>query len=93
MFELRKYHGDKVMSLTYDDAEQSFSVGIIAPGEYQFGALKKEVFTVTSGKIGFWVEDAEGWTTCNVGENFIVPEQKNFKLTVIETSSYICFYE
>jgi len=93
MYELRKYHGDKVMSLTYDDKMQSFSVGIIAPGEYQFGSLKKEIFTVTSGKIGFWVEDEEGWTTCNTGEEFNIPEHKNFKLTVIETSSYICFYE
>ena len=93
MYELRKYHGDKVMSLTYDDSEQSFSVGIIAPGEYQFGSLKKEIFTVTSGKIGFWVESDEGWTTCNITESFTIPEHKNFKLTVIETSSYICFYE
>ncbi|RLD45260.1 MAG: hypothetical protein DRI89_01550 [Bacteroidetes bacterium] len=93
MFELRKYHGDKVMSLTYDDKMQSFSVGIIAPGEYSFGSLKKEIFTVTSGKIGFWTEDEEEWKTCDLGESFSVPEGKNFKLTVIETSSYICFYE
>jgi len=93
MFELRKYHGDKVMSLTYDDKVQSFSVGIIAPGEYQFGSLKKEIFTVTSGKIGFWTEDEEEWTTCDLNESFSVPEGKNFKLTVIETCSYICHYE
>ena len=93
MFELRKYHGDKVMSLTYDDKVQSFSVGIIAPGEYQFGSLKKEIFTVISGKIGFWVEGGKDWTTCDLNETFTVPEGKNFKLTVIETSAYICHYE
>lgn len=93
MYKLRKYHGDKVMSLTFEDDIQAFSIGIIAPGEYEFGALKKEIFTVTSGKIGFRLEDDENWTTCNVNGNFTVPDHKNFKIIVIETSSYICYYE
>ena len=42
MFQLRKYHGDRVQSLTYDDGKKAFSVGIISPGEYEFGAIKKE---------------------------------------------------
>lgn len=93
MYKLRKYHGDKVMSLTFEDDIQAFSVGIISPGEYEFGALKKEIFTVTSGKIGFRLEDDANWTTCNLHETFTVPDHQNFKIIVIETSSYICYYK
>ncbi len=93
MFELKKYHGNRVMSLSYEDENDSFSVGIIASGEYEFGAIKSEVFTVTAGEIGCWVEGTEVWTKHGVNETFRVPSRKNFKLSVDKISSYICFYE
>lgn len=93
MFQLRKYHGDRVQSLTYDDGKKPFSIGIIAPGEYEFGAIKKEITTVTSGKIEVWIEDDEKWKTFEKGETFTIPDHKNFKYKVNEISTYICYYE
>lgn len=94
MFELKKYHGDKVQSLTYDDNQTSFSVGIIAPGEYEFGAMRKEIYTVTSGAISCVVEgDKVGQKTYQKNESFIVPYRKNFRLGVTQISTYICYYE
>lgn len=93
MYELRKYHGEKVMSLTYEDENNSFSVGIISPGEYEFGSIRKELFTVTHGVISAWHEDSKGWGTYRREEMFIIPEQKNFRLKVDTISSYICHYE
>ncbi len=93
MFELRKYHGDRVQSLTYDDGKMNFSVGILAPGEYEFGAIKKEITTVNLGKITVWTEDTNEWKTYGKGETFEVNTHKNFKLKVDEVSAYICFYE
>lgn len=93
MFKLRKYHGDRVQSLTYDDEGNSLSVGILAPGMYEFGAIKKEKTTVTSGKITAWIEGSDLWKEYNTGETFEVGAHKNFKLKVEEVSSYICFYE
>jgi uncharacterized protein YaiE (UPF0345 family) len=93
MFKLRKYHGDRVQSLTYDGDDKSFSVGILAPGEYEFGAIKKEVITVTSGEISAWVEGWDNWKTYKTGETFEVGAHKNFKQKVTDVSSYICFYE
>ena len=93
MYQLRKYHGDRVQSLTYADDKVEFSVGIIAPGEYEFGAIKKEVTTVTSGEISVWVEGKERWVTYHKNDTFEVPAHKNFKFKVNEISSYICYYE
>lgn len=93
MYELKKYHGDRVQSLTYDDDKTAFSVGIISEGEYQFGAIKKEIFTVTSGSISAWEEDGNNWSEFQIGESFSIPPQKNFKLKVEQISTYICFYE
>lgn len=93
MYELRKYHGDKVQSLTYEDNTIAFSVGIISEGEYQFGSIKKEIFNVTLGSISSWVEGNESWKEYLKGDSFTIPSQKNFKLRVEGISSYICFYE
>lgn len=93
MFHLRKYHGERVQSLTYDDGEKAFSVGIITPGEYEFGAIKKEITTVTSGKISAWVEGDDQWHDYSAFQEFTIPEHKNFRYKVSETSSYICFYK
>ena len=93
MYELRKYHGDRVMSLTYDDDDRSFSVGILAPGEYEFGSIRKEIFTVTSGEISVKVDADEDWMSFGANETFNVPEYKNFSLKVENVSSYICHYD
>lgn len=93
MFQLRKYHGERVQSLTYDDGKKAFSVGIISPGEYEFGAIKKEITTVTSGKISAWVEGNDQWQDYSAFQEFTISGHKNFRYKVSETSSYICFYE
>ena len=93
MYQLRKYHGDRVQSLTYADDKQEFSVGIIAPGEYEFGAIKKEITTVTSGEISVFVEGNDRWMTYHKFETFEIPSHANFKYKVSEISTYICYYE
>ena len=93
MYQLRKYHGDRVQSLTYADDKQEFSVGIIAPGEYEFGAIKKEITTVTSGEISVLIEGNDRWMTYNKFETFEIPSHANFKFKVSEVSTYICYYE
>lgn len=93
MFELKKYHGNRVMSLTYEDDNDSFSVGIISPGEYEFGAIRGEEFTVTSGLIKCLVEGESMWSTNKETATFKVPPRKNFKLSVDKTSTYLCYYD
>ncbi len=93
MFKLRKYHGDRVESLTYEENGRAASVGIISAGEYEFGAVKKEVTTVCSGGIMVKVGDETEWRRYKKGETFMVPAQSNFKYKVDEITTYYCKYE
>ena len=93
MYKLRKYHSDKVMSLTYDGDNESFSVGIIAEGEFSFGAILKEHYRVTSGEISFWDGKNDNWTKYGVNEEFETSAGNDFKLKADKVSSYICFYK
>jgi len=92
MYKIRKYHEKKVMSLTYEQEKNSFSVGIVAVGEFSFGALIDEYYRVTSGEISFWTDENNEWKTCKEGEEFMVKKGHDFKLKTTEVSSYICFY-
>ena len=92
MFKIRKYHEKKVMSLTYD-GENSFSVGIVAVGEFSFGALIDEYYRVTSGEIAFWNDEAQEWVNYQEGQEFIAKQGHDFKLKANVVSSYICFYK
>ncbi len=93
MFKLRKYHDDRVQSLTYEGDDKNFSVGIIFPGTYEFGSIKKEITTVTSGEISVWTSKTNKWETYKKDETFTISEHSNFKFKCDEVSSYICFYE
>ncbi len=92
MYKVRKYYKDRVMSLTHDDGKQAFSVGIIAPGTYEFGAISDERYRVTSGEIYCWEEDSDEWKKYSTDQVFTVQSHKNFIIKTKEVSSYICFY-
>jgi uncharacterized protein YaiE (UPF0345 family) len=93
MYKLRKYHDDRVMSLTYDSDGKAFSVGIIAEGEFSFGAVVDEHYKITSGKISFWEDGNDKWKECGVNDEFTTHAGKDFKFKASEVSSYICFYK
>ncbi len=93
MYKIREYHGSKVMSLTHEEESNSFSIGIVAKGEFEFGAISKERYRVTSGEIEFWEEDENHWRLIREGKEFSVATHKNFRMKADRVSSYICFYD
>ena len=90
MFKLRKYHGNRVESLTYEKDGEAASVGILSPGEYEFGAVEKETTTVCSGEISVKVGDETEWKSYKKGETFVVPPQTSFMMKVSDMSTYFC---
>jgi len=92
MFKVRKYHEKKVMSLTYE-GENAFSVGIVAEGEFSFGALIDEYYKVTSGEISFWDDETQKWSDHKEGQEFLAKKGHDYKLKADKVSSYICFYK
>ena len=93
MYKLRKYHGDRVQSLTYEKDRKAASVGIMAVGNYEFGALANEHYTVTSGRIFLWNEKNEKWDPFVPFETFMIPVNTNFKLKIEEISTFLCVYK
>lgn len=92
MFEVNEYFGGNVKSIGFKTGGGPATVGVMAPGEYEFGTTKKELMTVTSGKLTVKLPASQEWTEFSRNETFEVDPNQKFQIKVDEESSYICLY-
>ncbi len=93
MFKTNEYFDGKVKSIAFNSNEGPATVGVMAPGEYEFGTSSKEFMTVVSGKLTVKLPDNNNWKDYTNGETFIIEANKKFQLKVEEETSYICYYK
>jgi purine/pyrimidine-nucleoside phosphorylase len=92
MFQVNQYFEGKVASLSHSGAEGKATIGVIAPGEYEFGTSSVEIMTVISGKMRVKLAGETEWKTHRKFESFRVEKGVNFKVSVDEDTPYQCLY-
>lgn len=87
------YFDGKVTSRTvlFSDGEKK-TLGIMMPGEYEFGTGLKEVMDIMAGNLDVLLPGTESWKTVKEGQTFEVPADSSFKLKVKEVTDYCCSY-
>lgn len=93
MLKVNEYFDGKVKSIGFQTATLPATVGVMAPGDYEFGTSQLEVMTVVSGALTVKLPGASDWKTFNVGEAFTVPANAKFQLKVAVDTAYLCTYE
>lgn len=93
MFKVNEYFGGHVKSLAFTTADGPATIGVMAPGEYEFGTSTVEHMTVTSGKLTLKLPGSDEWKEFKPYEKFIVEKDCKFQLIVKEASSYLCLYK
>ena len=68
------------------------TLGIILPGEYEFGTGDKERMEMLSGKLEALLPGSKEWKTYDAGQAFEVPANSKFKITAKEVCDYCCSY-
>jgi hypothetical protein len=68
------------------------TLGIMLPGEYEFGTEVKELMEILGGELDVLLPDSQNWKTFKAGMSFEVPAKKSFKLKVKTVSDYCCSY-
>lgn len=87
------YFDGKVTSRTVVFANgEKKTLGIMMPGEYEFGTADKEVMEILAGKLDVLLPGEEEWITIEGGEAFEVVSNSSFKLVVRELTDYCCSY-
>lgn len=93
MFDVNEYFDGQVKSIAFQTETLPATVGVMAPGEYQFGTSQKETMTVVSGALTVKLPGHEDWQTFNAGDHFVVQANQQFQLQVAVDTAYLCTYE
>ena len=92
MFKVNEYFEGKVKSIGFKTNEAPATVGVMAPGHYEFGTSQKEVMTVISGLLTVKLPDESEWKDFGKNESFTVAANEKFQLRVKEDTAYLCLY-
>lgn len=92
MFKVNEYFDGKVKSIGFKTATLPATVGVMAPGNYEFDTSRKETMTVVSGALTVKLPGASDWRTFNAGDSFIVDANQVFQLEVATDTAYLCTY-
>lgn len=92
MFKTNEYFDGKVKSIAFSAGGGPATVGVMAPGDYEFGTGKKEIMSVVSGKLTVKLPGAAAWQDFPKGSTFTVPPNAKFQLKVAEETAYLCLY-
>ncbi|MEX2606041.1 MAG: pyrimidine/purine nucleoside phosphorylase [Kiritimatiellia bacterium] len=92
MFKTNQYFDGKVVSIAFEDHSGPATVGVMAPGTYEFGTSTREHMTVVSGSLTIRLPGATADTVFHPGESFEVEAGQSFGVMVTEDTSYLCRY-
>ncbi len=93
MFDVNEYFDGQVKSIAFQGEKLPATVGVMAPGEYEFGTSQKEVMTVVSGALTVKLPGADDFVTFESGKAFTVEANQKFQLKVATDTAYLCTYE
>ncbi|HNZ43959.1 MAG: pyrimidine/purine nucleoside phosphorylase [Bacteroidales bacterium] len=93
MFKVNEYFNGKVTSLGFQAGEGKATIGVLAPGEYEFGTSTVEYMTVIYGKMDVLLPGETSWKTYNEFETFMVPKDAKFKMKTGSDTAYRCLYK
>lgn len=87
------YFEGKVTSRTviFENGEKK-TLGIMMPGEYEFGTNEKEIMEILGGSMDVKLPGEESYKKYSEGESFEVPANSKFQLIINEVSDYCCSY-
>ncbi|WP_417760787.1 pyrimidine/purine nucleoside phosphorylase [Shewanella sp.] len=87
------YFDGKVTSRKVTFADGSVkTLGIMQPGEYEFGTAAAELMEITAGDLEILLPNSTEWQKVVGGESFNVPANASFKLKIYQLTDYCCSY-
>ena len=92
VLKVNEYFDGRVKSISFESPSLPASVGVMAPGEYEFGTSQKETMTVVSGELTVRLPGESTFRAYGPGTSFIVEADQKFQLKVAGDTAYLCTY-
>ena len=68
------------------------TLGVMLPGEYQFGTTSHEIMEIMSGELEVTLPDSKAPIFVKGGDVFEVPANRTFTANVLKITDYCCSY-
>jgi uncharacterized protein YaiE (UPF0345 family) len=68
------------------------TLGIMMPGEYEFGTEMKEIMEILAGELRVLLPGETEWLDIKGSGEFTVPANASFKLEIKTVTDYCCSY-
>lgn len=93
MIKVNEYFDGNVKSLAFEDKNGPATIGVMKPGEYEFGTSTVEFMTVTSGSLDVLLPGETEWENYRPFQTFRIDRNVKFRVKVSSDTSYLCHYE
>ena len=93
MLNVNEYFEGNVKSIGFQGDDLASSVGVMAPGEYEFGTSQIEVMAVISGELIISLPGSDDFEAYPAGSSFEVAANEKFQVKVERETAYLCTYE
>jgi uncharacterized protein YaiE (UPF0345 family) len=93
VLKVNEYFDGNVKSISFESPALPASVGVMAPGEYEFATSQKETMTVVAGELIVRLPGESEWRAYGPGAHFVVEANQSFELKVAGDTAYLCTYE
>jgi len=92
MFKTNEYFEGKVKSVAYENETGTYTIGVMADGDYEFGTSAKEEMTVVNGTLKALLPGSDTWEVFPAGSTFHVAANVKFQVRAVGDTSYLCRY-
>jgi uncharacterized protein YaiE (UPF0345 family) len=92
VLDVNEYFDGNVKSIGFQTETLRATVGVMAPGEYEFGTSQNETMTVVSGALTVKLPGSDEWLRFDAGSSFEVDADQKFELRVAVDTAYLCTY-
>ncbi len=87
------YFDGNVTSRSFVDSNgEDKSLGIMMPGEYNFGTNAAELMEILDGEVEVKLAGSDTWNTYTANTSFDVPANSSFDIKVKTITDYCCSY-
>lgn len=93
MISTNEYFEGNVKSLGYVSTTGKSTIGVMEPGNYEFGTTTHETMQVIEGEMTVKLPEASEWQTFKAGESYEIDANKKFNVKVSTQTAYLCQYK